>query len=76
MAEGRPPNNDICTIHDLLKLPDREPPKFKKPRMWSDELNDFLTKCLVKTPEERLSALDLLMVKSLRKMKKLTNYNC
>lgn len=62
LAEGRPPNNDICTIYDLMKLPNRPPPKLKHASKHSPEFNDLIASCLVKEVDQRVNAVDLLKV--------------
>jgi len=41
-------------------IPTKPPPSFREPDRWSPELIDFVSKCLVKNPEERASASQLL----------------
>ncbi len=48
----------------LLSLPNRPPPKLKNPKFWSPMFNDFLSKALVKDPEVRPNALDMMQVLS------------
>jgi serine/threonine protein kinase len=60
MAEGRPPNTDITNMTALLQIPTRPPPKLKNQKQWSPSMNDFLSKCLVKEPLQRSTALDML----------------
>lgn len=43
-------------------IPTKPPPTFKHPEKWSADMKDFVSKCLVKNPEERLSATSLLLV--------------
>ena len=43
-------------------IPTKPPPTVKKPEKWSDDFIDFVTKCLVKIPEDRASATQLLQV--------------
>ena len=43
-------------------IPTKPPPTFKHPEKWSADMQDFVSKCLVKNPEERLSATSLLLV--------------
>jgi len=45
-------------------IPTKPPPTFKHPDKWSADMQDFVSKCLVKNPEERLSATSLLQVSS------------
>jgi len=60
MAEGRPPNTDITNITALLDLPNRPPPKLSNPKLWSHMFSHFLSKVLVKDPNLRPTATDLL----------------
>ncbi len=43
-------------------IPTKPPPTFKDPDRWSKEFLDFVSKCLVKNPEERATATQLLQV--------------
>ena len=43
-------------------IPTKPPPTFKNAEKWSSEMQDFVSKCLVKKPEERMSATLLLRV--------------
>lgn len=43
-------------------IPTNPPPTFRKPELWSDEFTDFVKKCLVKNPEQRATATQLLQV--------------
>ena len=43
-------------------IPTKPPPTFRKPEKWSDDFIDFVTKCLVKIPDDRASATQLLQV--------------
>lgn len=44
-------------------IPTKPPPTFKDPDKWSKDFVDFISKCLVKVPEQRPSASALLQVK-------------
>eukprot|EP01125_Pyxidicula_operculata_P020303 TRINITY_DN7489_c0_g1_i1.p1 TRINITY_DN7489_c0_g1~~TRINITY_DN7489_c0_g1_i1.p1 ORF type:complete len:878 (+),score=169.01 TRINITY_DN7489_c0_g1_i1:227-2635(+) len=61
MVQTRPPNTDITTIQQLPELAERPPPSFSKPKAYSNEFNQFLKNCLVKSPTDRPSAVDLLL---------------
>jgi len=61
MAEGRPPNNDISSMEQLLELPNRPPPKLSKPQLVSDQFNKFIEISLVKDPQLRPTSIELLM---------------
>lgn len=43
-------------------IPTKPPPSFRNPDKWSPEFIDFVSKCLVKNPEQRAMASDLLEV--------------
>ena len=43
-------------------IPTKPPPSFRNPDKWSPEFIDFVSKCLVKNPEQRASAQELLQV--------------
>ena len=45
-------------------IPTKPPPTFREPEKWSDEFRDFVSKCLVKSPEERVTATQLVQVRS------------
>lgn len=60
MAEGRPPYADIHPMRAIFMIPTKPPPTLKDPDLWSPDFRDFLTRCLVKRPEERASAVALL----------------
>lgn len=44
-------------------IPTKPPPSFRNPDKWSPEFIDFVSKCLVKNPEQRAMAGDLLKVR-------------
>ncbi|KAA6400314.1 MAG: putative Serine/threonine-protein kinase [Streblomastix strix] len=60
MLDGEPPHSDTEPekVSDLIK--DNPPPKPEKPEKWSQELLDFIGKCLIKDPKKRSSAKDLI----------------
>uniref|UniRef100_A0A4X2K9H5 non-specific serine/threonine protein kinase n=1 Tax=Vombatus ursinus TaxID=29139 RepID=A0A4X2K9H5_VOMUR len=60
MAEGKPPYADIHPMRAIFMIPTNPPPTFRKPELWSDEFTDFVKKCLVKSPEQRATATQLL----------------
>ncbi|CAJ0610287.1 unnamed protein product [Cylicocyclus nassatus] len=59
MAEGRPPYADIHPMRAIFMIPTKPPPTFKKPDEWSPEFNDFIKQCLVKKPDDRKTASQL-----------------
>jgi len=62
LAEKKPPLFDFVPMRALFMIAQqsRPPPKLSKPGEWSVAFNDFISKCLVKDPEERASATELL----------------
>uniref|UniRef100_A0A4W3GS59 non-specific serine/threonine protein kinase n=1 Tax=Callorhinchus milii TaxID=7868 RepID=A0A4W3GS59_CALMI len=60
MSEGKPPYADIHPMRAIFMIPTNPPPTFRKPELWSDEFTDFVKKCLVKNPEQRATATQLL----------------
>ncbi|XP_071442093.1 serine/threonine-protein kinase 3 [Hetaerina americana] len=60
MAEGKPPYGDIHPMRAIFMIPTKPPPSFREPDRWSPELIDFVSRCLVKNPEERAPASELL----------------
>lgn len=60
MAEGKPPYGDIHPMRAIFMIPTKPPPSFRQPDYWSREFTDFVSICLVKNPEERANASQLL----------------
>lgn len=60
MAEGKPPYADIHPMRAIFMIPTNPPPTFRNPDQWSPEFLDFVKKCLVKNPENRATATQLL----------------
>ena len=50
------------TKQAIFMIPTKPPPTFRDPEKWSQEFIDFTSKCLIKNPEERATATDLLQV--------------
>ncbi|BFY97881.1 hypothetical protein BsWGS_00921 [Bradybaena similaris] len=59
-AQIEPPNKDMHPMRVLIKIQKSDPPGFDKPSKWSKDFRNFVQKCLVKNPEQRASANDLL----------------
>ncbi|CAJ0584010.1 unnamed protein product, partial [Mesorhabditis spiculigera] len=59
-AEGRPPYAEIHPMRAIFMIPTKPPPTLKEPSDWSHEFNDFVIRCLVKKPDERATAAELL----------------
>ena len=60
MAEGKAPYADINPMRAMFMIPSKPPPSFTKPDQWSSQFIDFVSQCLVKNPEERATASQLL----------------
>uniref|UniRef100_H2ZZT2 non-specific serine/threonine protein kinase n=1 Tax=Latimeria chalumnae TaxID=7897 RepID=H2ZZT2_LATCH len=60
MAEGKPPYADIHPMRAIFMIPTNLPPTFRKPELWSDKFIDFVKQCLIKNPEQRGTATQLL----------------
>ena len=60
MAEGKPPYNDIHPMRAIFMIPTKPPPTFKDCDKWSPKFIDFVSRCLVKTPEKRATSSQLL----------------
>ncbi|XP_063070889.1 serine/threonine-protein kinase 3/4-like [Engraulis encrasicolus] len=60
MAEGKPPYADIHPMRAIFMIPTNPPPTFRAPEQWSEPFNDFVKQCLVKNPENRATATQLL----------------
>eukprot|EP01095_Lingulamoeba_sp_RSL-Kostka_P010853 TRINITY_DN3990_c0_g2_i1.p1 TRINITY_DN3990_c0_g2~~TRINITY_DN3990_c0_g2_i1.p1 ORF type:complete len:684 (-),score=238.63 TRINITY_DN3990_c0_g2_i1:81-2132(-) len=59
MADGVPPHSELHPLRAMFQIPYNPPPSVEDPSEFSDELNDFLSKCLVKDPKDRASCLEL-----------------
>ena len=60
LAQMEPPNHDFTPMRVLLKIQKSDPPRLDCPSRYSKEFNDFLSKCLVKDPQQRPTASELL----------------
>ncbi|VDN58601.1 unnamed protein product [Dracunculus medinensis] len=60
MAEGKPPYADIHPMRAIFMIPTKPPPSLKVPSDWSDDFNDFVSQCLIKNPDDRKSAKELM----------------
>ena len=60
MAEGKPPYGDIHPMRAIFMIPTKPPPSFRDLDRWSPEIIDFVSRCLVKNPEHRATAAQLL----------------
>lgn len=62
LADGYPPLYKLPPKRAMQMIPIRTPPTFQNPKMWSSNMLNFLSQCLVKDPTKRASAIDLLAV--------------
>jgi serine/threonine kinase 3 len=60
MAEGKPPYGDIHPMRAIFMIPTKPPPTFRDATKWSAQFAEFVTRCLVKAPEKRATASELL----------------
>jgi len=60
MAEMVPPYANVHPMRALFMIPRDPPPTLKNKKMWSQNFQDFLSKCLTKDPSARSDAADLL----------------
>ncbi|CAB3401123.1 unnamed protein product [Caenorhabditis bovis] len=60
MAQMEPPHSDVSPMRVLIKVQKSPPPTLDENSHWSSSFRNFLKKCLVKQPVERLSASELL----------------
>uniref|UniRef100_A0A8L0DJG8 non-specific serine/threonine protein kinase n=1 Tax=Oncorhynchus mykiss TaxID=8022 RepID=A0A8L0DJG8_ONCMY len=55
--------SDIIRLRNktaIFMIPTNPPPTFRKPELWTDDFTHFVKKCLVKNPEQRATATQLL----------------
>ncbi|CAF1045032.1 unnamed protein product [Adineta ricciae] len=69
IAEGKPPYSDIHPMRAIFMIPSRPPPTFKDMSRWTPALNDFVSKCLVKNPDARSTATELIKHEFIRNAK-------
>ncbi|XP_056129606.1 serine/threonine-protein kinase 4-like [Lampris incognitus] len=69
MAEGKPPYADIHPMRAIFMIPTNPPPTFRTPKLWSSSFQEFVSQCLVKNPENRATATQLLQHPFIRSAK-------
>lgn len=62
-----PTYHHLCTelsflLQAIFMIPTNPPPTFRNPDLWSADFQDFVSQCLVKNPENRATATQLLQV--------------
>jgi len=60
LADREPPFSNIHPMRAIFMIPSRPPPTFQDESRWSPEMVSFLKRCLVKNPDERAGAKELL----------------
>mgnify|MGYP002387106274 FL=1 len=60
MADGLPPNHQLNAARAMRLIPSQPPPTLEDPKEWTESFNEFVAACLVKEPETRPGAADLL----------------
>ncbi|KAA6402401.1 MAG: putative Serine/threonine-protein kinase 3 [Streblomastix strix] len=60
MLDGKPPYFNVTPFRVIFLIPNNPSPQPAKPEDWGPELLDFIQKCLVKEPDERQAAKDLI----------------
>lgn len=53
---------DWFLLQAIFMIPTNPPPTLRKPELWSQDFQDFVSQCLVKNPDERATATQLLQV--------------
>lgn len=69
MAEGKPPYADQNHMRAMFLIRHKSAPTLKNLRKWSPEFTSFVEACLVKDPEARPSAEELLKLPFIRNAK-------
>ena len=59
LCEGHPPHFEVHPMRAIFLIPIKPAPKLQDPSQWSVEMNDFLSRCLVKEADSRASAAAL-----------------
>jgi serine/threonine protein kinase len=59
LAEGNPPNHTLHPMRALFMIPFNPSPKFKSPKEWSSDFNNFLARCVDKNPATRANCKEL-----------------
>ena len=60
LAEGAPPYSEVRTFLVMKKILNNPPKGLTNPKLWSNEFNDFVQKCLTVNTVQRPSAVQLL----------------
>jgi len=60
LAERNPPLHEIHPMKALMMIPMRDAPSFAHPEAWGKDFKDFVAQCLIKQPEKRKTAEEML----------------
>lgn len=60
LCEGSPPHFNVHPMRAIFIISSRPSPTLKDPAKWSEDMRDFVGRCLVKDCDKRSSAADLL----------------
>ena len=69
MAEGKAPYAEIHPMRAIFMIPTKPPPSFHQPDRWSPAFIDFVSRCLVKNPDSRATASELLQHEFIQNVK-------
>lgn len=77
LAEGNPPHHNVHPMRAIFMIPVKPAPRFTDSSLWSAEMNDFLSRCLVKEVDDRGTSEELVnhpwIASEVRKIKKRGN---
>ncbi|XP_014478601.1 PREDICTED: neither inactivation nor afterpotential protein C isoform X2 [Dinoponera quadriceps] len=60
LADGKPPFQDMHPTRALFQIVRNPPPTLYRPANWSENLNDFISECLEKNPENRPCMMEIM----------------
>lgn len=60
MCEGQPPHYNVHPMRAIFMIPMKPPPTLKNTSQWSSDMEDFVTKCLKKNPDDRATSGELI----------------
>ncbi|XP_050690144.1 neither inactivation nor afterpotential protein C-like isoform X2 [Eriocheir sinensis] len=60
LGDGHPPNADVHPVRALFQIVRNPPPTLKRFSDWTQDFNDFIGECLVKTPDHRPIMMELM----------------
>ncbi|XP_055920524.1 neither inactivation nor afterpotential protein C isoform X1 [Eupeodes corollae] len=59
LADGKPPFSDMHPTRAMFQIVRNPPPTLFKPTNWSQVINDFISECLEKNPENRPMMMEM-----------------